>query len=156
MGDEFCNNQKGSAVMDCPLANRQKAAAKPQKKDEVNAILKPAKLTVIVKKFFKDKDGTRKAYTTPKRQPIVLSTSRAFKGTGTFNADDKIRFFKSATKDDEIKIDGLHNIFKGNDLARGITLYAEGAKPSARMDDVKLTLQLAGDPAKTLNDATAT
>ena len=101
----------------------------------------------VAKKFFKDSTGATKPYTKPKRQKVVLSTSESFEaaGSGTFTrSNDGIKFFKSADKDDEIKFDGKDNVFKGSQLSGGVALYAEGAKPSAALDDVKLTLKLAG------------
>jgi len=149
MGDDFCNNPKGSPVMGCQVATLAPPANPKEKpKEQVDPILKPATLTVVVRKFFDDK-GTRKAYTQPKRQPIVLKASKPFNGKGTFTFDAKIKFFRSATKDDEIKVDGVHNVFKGKDLAKGITLFAEGAKASAKSDDIELKLQLFDDPTKT-------
>jgi hypothetical protein len=143
MSNGFGNNPKGCAVLPCADA---KPAAKPKKKEKVDPIITPAKFTVVVRKFFKDAGGTRKPYTTPKRQPIVLKTSAAFDGTGTFAClpNDKIKFFKSADKDDQIKLDGKGNVFKGAELTSGMTLYAEGSAASTALDDVKLSLQLAG------------
>jgi hypothetical protein len=144
MSNGLCNNEKGNPVMGCALADPH--AAKPKKKEQVDPIIQPAKFVVVVRKFFKDSTGKRKPYTKPKRQRVVLSTSSAFDGTGTFacTPNDKIKFFRSADKDDAIKFDGKGNVFKGAELAKGVTLYAEGSSPSAALDDVKLTLQLAG------------
>src|SRR5205814_1325126 len=138
-----------------PQAAPQPAAQKAK----VDPVIRPAKLSVVVKKFSKDSTGTTKPYTKPKRQKVVLSTSEAFDaaGTGTFTrSNDSVKFFKSADKDDEIKFDGKDNVFKGSQLSGGVTVYAEGAKPSAALDDVKLTLKLAGG-AKTIGpDAVST
>src|SRR4030095_5439641 len=113
MSNALCNNDKGSPVIGCALADAHHAA-KPAKKEQVDPVIKPLKLTVIVKKFFKDSAGHRKAYTKPKRQPVVLSTTTAFDGHGTFTwPTNKIKFFKSADKDDEIRLAGKSKVFKG-------------------------------------------
>jgi hypothetical protein len=121
--------------------------AKPPLQESVDPVITPAKLSVVVKKYSKDSAGTTKPYTKPKRQKVVLKTNKAFdeKGTGTFTrSSDNIKFFRSADKDDELKFDGKDNVFKGTQLSGGVTIFAEGAKPSAALDDVKLTLKLAG------------
>jgi len=143
MNNALCNNEKGSPVMGCALADAP--AVKP-KKEQVNPILQPAKFVVVVRKFFKDSAGRRKPYTKPRRQRVVLTTSSAFDGTGTLacTPNDKIKFFRSAHADHAIRFDGKSNVFHGAELSKGITLYAEGSTPSAALDDVKLTLQLAG------------
>src|SRR5215471_9099615 len=107
MGDTLCSNEKGSPVLGCALA-KAPPAAKPQKKEQVNPIVQPAKFVVVVRKFFKDSSGTRKPYTKPRRQRVVLTTSAAFDGTGTFacTPNDKIKFFRSANQDDAIRFDG--------------------------------------------------
>jgi hypothetical protein len=144
------------AALSAPAAQK---APQPAAKAKVDPVIKPAKLNVVVKKLSKDSAGTTKPYTKPKRQKLVLSTSESFEapGTGTFTrSNDSIKFFKSADKDDEIKFDGKDNVFKGPALSSGVTLYAEGAKPSAALDDIKLTLKLAGG-SKTIGlDAVAT
>src|SRR5438067_950646 len=88
-------------------------------------------------------------------QKVVLSTSESFEaaGTGTFTrSNDSIKFFRSADKDDEIKFDGKDNVFKGSQLSAGVALYAEGAKPSAALEDIQLALRLAGG-SKTIGAA---
>jgi len=140
--------QPGAAAPSAALAApAPQSAPKPAPKAKVDPVITPAKLDVVVKKFFKDSTGATKPYTKPKRQKVVLSTSESFEaaGSGTFTrSNDGIKFFKSADKDDEIKFDGKDNVFKGSQLSGGVALYAEGAKPSAALDDVKLTLKLAG------------
>src|SRR5215468_3444984 len=155
MSNALCKNEKGNPVMGCALAD---APAAKRKEQQVNPIIQPAKFVVAVRKFFKDSAGNRKPYTQPRRQRVVLTTSSAFDGTGTFacTPNDKIKFFRSANKDDVIRFDGKGNVFQGAALARGITLYAEGATPSAALNDVKLTLQLAGGSKVKGPDATST
>jgi len=74
------------------------------------------------------------------RMPVVLSTDQAFDGTGTFSSSSAaIRFFSHDTGG--VLIESGHS-FAGVQLSAGITIYAEGATPSAKMDDVVLTLAL--------------
>src|SRR5215471_14246802 len=143
MSNALCKNEKGNPVMGCTLAD---APAAKHKQQQVNPIIQPAKFMVAVRKFFKNAAGHRKPYTKPRRQSVVLTTSSAFDGTGTFacTPNDKVKFFRSANGDDAIRFDGKSNVFHGAALSRGITLFAEGAAPSAALDDLKLTLQLAG------------
>src|SRR5215471_20547141 len=124
MSNALCKNEKGNPVMGCALADAP--AAKP-KKQQVNPIIQPAKFVVVVRKSFKDSTGKRRPYSKPRRQRVVLTTNSAFDGTGTFacTPNDKIKFFRSADKDDAIKFDGKGNVFKGAELAKGVTLYAE-------------------------------
>jgi hypothetical protein len=154
MNNALCNNDKGNPVMGCALAD----APAPKQKQQVNPIIQPAKFVVVVRKFFKDSAGNRKPYTKPRRQRVVLTTSSAFDGTGTFacTPNDKIKFFRSPNNDDAIRFDGKSNVFQGAALAKGIPLYAEGATPSAALNDVKLTLQLAGGSKVRGPDATST
>src|SRR5215475_3934683 len=156
MSNGLGTNEIGNPVMGCAVADV--APVNPAApKEKVNPILKPAKLTVVVKKFFTDAAGAKKAYTSPKRHPVVLSTDKAFDGKATFNrSSDRIKFFRSANNNDEIKFNGIDNVFNGSLLKSGVTLYAEGAQPSAALDDVKLTLQLSGGSKDKGPDATAT
>src|SRR5438067_305158 len=148
--------QPGAAAPSAALAApAPQSAPKPAPKAKVDPVITPAKLDVVVKKFFKDSTGATKPYTKPKRQKVVLSTSESFEaaGTGTFTrSNDSIKFFRSADKDDEIKFDGKDNVFKGSQLSAGVALYAEGAKPSAALEDIQLALRLAGG-SKTIGAA---
>ena len=140
-----------------PAAPAPSPAKPPPQKKKVDPVISPTKLTVVVKRSFKDPGGKTKPYTKPKRQKVVLKTSESFDaaGTGTFTrSGDAVRFFKSADKDDEIKFDGKDNLFKGAQLTSGVTLFAEGAKPSAALGDVKLALKLAGGTKTIGPDAT--
>ena len=74
------------------------------------------------------------------RMPVVLGTDQPFDGTGTFTSSSgAIRFL---TKDSGgVEIQSGHS-FTGAELTPGVTIYAEGATASAKMDDVVLTLSL--------------
>jgi hypothetical protein len=155
MSNGLGTNEKGSPVMGCAVPNV--APVKPAKpKEKVDPIITPAKFIVAVRKFFKDGTGASKAYTTPKRQAVVIKTNKAFNGSGTLTWSDNIKLFKSSSSNDQVKLNGKDNVFKGALLSGGITLYAEGARPSAALDDGKLTLQLSGGNKINGPDATAT
>ncbi|MFO0587364.1 MAG: hypothetical protein U0441_07490 [Polyangiaceae bacterium] len=134
----------------------------------VNPLIEPASLVVVVKKIAKN-PATKadEAVTFPKRQPVKLATDAAFDGTATFTCDkaDKVKFFSAATGGVEIKFDGTANVFKpgappawapGASISSGVTVYAEGAAPSAAMDDVTIKLELKGGSKPTGAPDTAT
>ena len=86
---------------------------------------------VLVKKSYMPKST---------RMPVVLSTDQAFDGTGTFTSSSgAIRFFSHDSGG--VQIESGHS-FTGAQLSSSVTIYAEGATPSAKMDDVVLTLAL--------------
>ncbi len=91
----------------------------------------------------------KKKHTNPVRVPILLRTDKAFTGKGTFTAApaDEILFFPVKKGGTAIKYDGKHNVFTGAALAKGVTLFAEGAKVSTSLNDVVLTLNLSGGAA---------
>ena len=97
------------------------------------ATIGPATRTVVVKK----------PHTTVARADIDLTTDVPFDGVGTFTVSppDRIRFFLGSKR---ISFIGNDNVFTGDELRVGVTLFAEGAAPSAKMDDVTLTLTLSG------------
>jgi outer membrane protein OmpA-like peptidoglycan-associated protein len=85
----------------------------------------------------------KKPHTNPQRQPVTLNVNQAFTGSGTFTrANDAIRFFDAAVGGNEITFNGVDNVFTNAQLAAGHTLFAEGARASATMDDVELRLAL--------------
>ncbi len=93
----------------------------------------PATRAVVVKK----------PHTKVARVDLDLTTDLPFDGVGTFTVSptDRIRFFLGAK---QITFNGIDNVFTGDELRFGVTLFAEGAAPSATMDDVTLTLALSG------------
>ena len=85
----------------------------------------------------------RKPHTNPQRRPVVLSVNQAFTGSGTFTrSSDAIRFFDAAAGGNEITFNGTDNVFTDAQLAVGQTLFAEGNRASAAVDDVELRLVL--------------
>lgn len=85
----------------------------------------------------------KKSYTNPARKRVRLSTDTAFLGTGTLTrSSNAIRLFTAATGGTEITFDGTDNVFDGAQLTAGVDLFAEGASPSAAVDDIQLTLTL--------------
>jgi hypothetical protein len=83
----------------------------------------------------------RKSYLSKStRMPVVLATDQAFDGTGTFTSSSgAIRFFTQDSGGTEIE---SGHSFAGAALSSSVTIYAEGAKASASMNDVTLTLAL--------------
>ena len=124
----------------------------------VNPVIEPAKLeVVVVKKATNPVGNIVQAVTAPKRQPVTLKTDSAFDGKGKFTrSDDKVKFFTAASGGTELTFDDKDNVFEGAALSSGITVYAEGAKPSAALDDVTLKLALTGGTKKTGADDTST
>lgn len=124
----------------------------------VTPLIEPATLTVVVVKQAKNPDTNAvEPYTKPKRQPVTLRTDISADSTGTFTrSNDKVKFFTAATGGTELKFDGKDNVFEGAKLWSGVTLHAEGAKPSDALDDVTLKLALTGGSKKTGPDDTST
>lgn len=135
----------------------------------VNPIVEPVSLVVLVKKIAKNPaTNADEPYTKPKRQPVTLRTDTAFDGTATFTCDkpDKVKFFSADKEGTEIKFDGTANVFKPNaapawapkgaTISSGVTVYAEGAAPSAGLDDVTIKLALSGGSKPTGPDDKAT
>jgi hypothetical protein len=83
-----------------------------------------------------------KSYTNPARQTVRLGINpltSTLAGTGIFTrSDDRVRFFRTAGN--EITFDGRDNVFTDAELNAGVTLFAEGNRPSAALDDVQLSL----------------
>lgn len=83
----------------------------------------------------------RKPHTNPQRRAVTLSVNQAFTGSGTFTrSSDAIRFFDAAVGGNEITFNGVDNVFTDAQLAAGHTVFAEGARASAAVDDVELRL----------------
>jgi hypothetical protein len=85
----------------------------------------------------------RKPGTNPRRQECRLSADTAFTGSGTFTrSNDAVRCFDAAVGGTEITFDGTDNVFTDAQLVAGVTLFTEGARASAALDDVELRLAL--------------
>ncbi len=99
----------------------------------------------------------KKPYTNPARKAVELKTNAPFDGSGELTrSNDAIRFFTAAVGGVEIRFDGKDNVFSGGKLTGGVTLFAEGAKASAALADVKLTLALSGGSQPVKPPATST
>ena len=137
-------------------------------KPVVNPLINPAKLVVVVAKTAKSPaSGKVEPYTHPKRQEVKLSTDAGFDGTGTFTCDKPalVKFWSAATGGVEVKLDGTDNVFKpgappawakGAALGGGVTVFAEGFKPSSGIDDITLKLALTGGSKTNGPDDTST
>jgi hypothetical protein len=137
-------------------------------KQLVNPLITPASLIVVVAKTAKDpKTGVVAPYTHPKRQPVKLSTDAAFDGTGTFTCDKPalVKFWSAAKGGVEVKLDGKDNVWKPNappawakgaSLGGGVTVFAEGLKPSGGLDDITVKLALTGGSKTNGPDDTST
>lgn len=97
------------------------------------AAIGPSTRTVVVKK----------PHTKVARADVDLTTDVPFDGVGTFSVSPagKILFFLGAK---QITFNGIDNVFSGDELRVGVTLFAEGAEASGGMNDVTLTLTLSG------------
>jgi hypothetical protein len=85
----------------------------------------------------------RKPGINPRRQECRLGASPAFTGSGTFTrSSDAVRFFDAAVGGNEITFNGTDNVFSDAQLLAGVTLFTEGARASAALDDVGLQLAL--------------
>jgi outer membrane protein OmpA-like peptidoglycan-associated protein len=86
----------------------------------------------------------KKPNTNPARQAVTLGVSGSFSGTGTFTrTNDAIHFFDAAAGGNEILFDGTDNVFTSAQLLAGHQVFAEGARASAAVDDVTISLTLA-------------
>ncbi len=89
----------------------------------------------------------KKSHTNPARQAIRLGVSAGFSGTGTLSrSSDTVRFFDAVAGGNEILFDGTDNVFTDAQLVGGHQIYAEGARASAAVGDVSLTLTVGGQP----------
>jgi len=112
----------------------------------------PAKVTMTTKLVIVRKPGSD-----PPRLPVTLKTDAPFDGTGKLTrSSDRIRFFRSAKGDDEIRFNDKDNVFDGASLTAGVQIFAEGVRPSSKMDDVELVLSLSGGTKKLKPAAKAT
>jgi hypothetical protein len=83
----------------------------------------------------------KKPYTNPGRRQVTLGVDDfSFDGSGTFTfTGNAIRFFTQPAGGREVP---SGDAWTGQELAMGVHLYAEGARPSASMRDVELVLTL--------------
>lgn len=105
----------------------------------VPSITVAAPKVVLVKKQYQDgTDGLN-----PHRISVQLRASSNFGGTGRFtcNHTNHIRLYDAETGGNQIN---LPYDVPGGELAAGKTVYVEGAQPSVRMNNTRLTLTLQG------------
>lgn len=99
-------------------------------------------------------------HTAPARRPVTLGADAAFQGSGLLTIEEgagRIRLFDAPAGGNEITFDGTDNSFTGDQLAAGVTLFAEGGPaPSAALDDIRLQLRLTvgGQPGPATSDTT--
>lgn len=123
-GNATCFRLDGSAPADIVIVDRAVASVRP-------AVTGPDVVVV------------RKPHTNPARRQVVLRSTAAFTGTGTFTrSSDAVRFFDAAAGGTELTFDGVDNVFDAARLAAGVTLFAEGRTASAAPNDVTLTVAL--------------
>lgn len=97
-------------------------------------------------------------HTAPARRPVTLGADAAFQGSGLLTIEEgagRIRLFDAPAGGNEITFDGTDNSFTGDQLAAGVTLFAEGGPtPSASLDDIRLQLLLTvgGQPGFALSE----
>jgi hypothetical protein len=107
----------------------------------------PSPITPATKNIVVKKPQTKAA-----RVDVDLKTDKPFDGIGTFDVSpkDKIQFSLGSKP---LTFNGKDNVFTGDELRVGVTLFAEAVKASLTVDDVTLTLTLsrgtkrAGPPA---------
>src|SRR5262249_35761273 len=128
----------------------------PPPPPQVNPVLSPKKLVVVVRKFATNPSkGVREPYTHPARKALELRTDAPCDGTGTWTcaSGGKVKFFSKAKDGVEIKLDGKDNVFPPNGapawagaarLSTGVTVFVEGESPSAALDDITAELKLTG------------
>lgn len=105
----------------------------------VPSITVAAPKVVLVKKQYQDgTDGLN-----PHRIRVQLGASSNFGGTGRFtcNHTNHIRLYDAETGGNQIN---LPYDIPGGELAAGKTVYVEGAQPSVRRNNTRLTLTLQG------------
>lgn len=78
---------------------------------------------------------------------VELTTDVPFDGTGTFTVSPagKLNFFRAGTK---ILFNGTDNVFTGAELTSRLSLLVQATAPSDTIDDISLTLTLAGGSKK--------
>ena len=96
----------------------------------------------------------KRPYTNPPPVKVTLKTDSAFDGTGTLTRSANNIDFTVTGAAAALKFDGTDNKFPGARLTAGIELQAVATKASVAMNDVVLTLSLAGGSKQNLPPAT--
>ena len=98
----------------------------------------------------------KKPDTSPQFASVILRTDAEFDGRGTFTrSSNRIKFFNGTFPHDEILFNGRDNVFAGANLRAGVTVLAQGARRSASMDDITLSLTLTAGTKRIGPPATA-
>lgn len=97
----------------------------------------------------------KKPKTAPKRWKINVKADASFTGTGILKMDNpsgSVKIFKSATGTDEAPFSGAKQIVipTAGMNGAGTDLFIEGAAFTAKLADLKLTLELTGDNSKVM------
>src|SRR5215475_14330965 len=90
----------------------------------------------------------KRPYTTVDPVKVSLKTSADFDGTGTLTRNKDLIDFSLTPAGPILKFDGNDNKFAGANLSAGVSLYAVAKAPSTAVNDVELTLTLAGGSKK--------
>jgi hypothetical protein len=90
----------------------------------------------------------KRPYTNPAPSVLTLKTDTGFDGTGLLTVDKKNIQFTVKGAAAPLKFDGVDNRFSGADLSAGIEVQAIGLTPSAKKDDILVTLTLSGGSKK--------
>lgn len=90
----------------------------------------------------------KKPHTTPKRWQVNFKADSVFGGTGVLrmeNPSGSVKVFRSATGTDEVPFDAKKEItLVTNAVTAGTNLFIEAAGATAKVGDLKLTLELRG------------
>ena len=102
-------------------------------------LITPNKVVVVL---------VKKPNTAPKRVKVNVKADVTFGGTGALrqvNPSGSVKIFKSATGNDERPFDGANEVpLTTAELEAGTDIFIEGATPTAKVNDLKLTLELRG------------
>src|SRR4051812_21030404 len=90
----------------------------------------------------------KRPYTNPDPTPFTLKTNSAHDGEGTLTCNQNNIDFSVKGSANPLKFDGTDNKFQGAQLTAGIDMLAAAKTPSAKMNDVELTLTLTGGSKK--------
>ncbi|MCA9941838.1 MAG: N-acetylmuramoyl-L-alanine amidase [Ardenticatenaceae bacterium] len=86
----------------------------------------------------------KKVHTNPARQTVILRPdplTAPLVGSGIFTrSSDRVRFFTAANGGTEITFNGTDNLFIDAQLNAGVTLFTEGNRASAALNDEQLEL----------------
>lgn len=90
----------------------------------------------------------KRPYTTVAPVKVTLKTDSGFDGTGELTRSQNNVDFSLTAAGPALKFDGTDNKFPGAKLTAGVDLFAVAKTPSAKANDVVLTLTLTGGSKK--------